>query len=761
MLWLSLRLALQGGREALVRFIVTAIAVTIGVVMLLFVAAEFHGFQAASNRPCWECTTKTQQNPEASAHGLLWLYRKDSFRGQNIKRLDIAVLGTQAPMLPGISRLPQNGEFYASPALSKLLKTAPAGELSDRFPGVQVGIIGNEALASPDALVAYVGRTQTVLMNTPKVFKVNAISTAPKKQASTSFTRIVFAIGGAGLLFPILVLIATATRLSAARREERYAALRLIGATPRQINLIASVDAIVGAICGTVMGIGVFLALRSLSLNLALTGNRFFSHDVTPTVLGYLGMLVGVPMAAAAATLWSLHRVRISPLGVSRKTTPTAPKVWQVIPLLLGIVLFIGVTALTESRDPTAPIAIPGFVLIMVGLITGGPWLTMQAARLMSRLARHAPTLLAARRLGDNPQAAFRSVSGLALAVFMGTVIAGLAPAILAGQHATQTDALSNVLTVAFFNSGDPECSDSCPVTVNPSDGLSPKAGAKLIAQLESHAGVTVYPVYASPVAPPTNDRISRGSGGGNTPNEPEVPNFEIMTCGSLKQLALLGQCPSGAAAIKVAADSVILDRSIKDVTQGRNDVVTASLAESPMRSMFVRVDDTASLERVRTLLAMNALSISGDVPRTFDEVRKDTLETAVTVQRAVFIAMTITLAVAGSSLAVAVGGGLVERKRPFTLLRLSGVPLGALYKVVLWESVVPLMMVTVVAIGIGFGLSALMITAFAPSGTPTVLPSQAYWIAVAVGLTTSLLIVCSTLPLIGRITKPDNARFE
>ena len=43
--------------------------------------------------------------------------------------------------------------------------------------------------------------------------------------------------------------------------------------------------------------------------------------------------------------------------------------------------------------------------------------------------------------------------------------------------------------------------------------------------------------------------------------------------------------------------------------------------------------------------------------------------------QRLIDAAVALTLIVAGCSLAVAVGGGLVDRKRPFTLLRVSGVP--------------------------------------------------------------------------------------
>jgi hypothetical protein len=61
---------------------------------------------------------------------------------------------------------------------------------------------------------------------------------------------------------------------------------------------------------------------------------------------------------------------------------------------------------------------------------------------------------------------------------------------------------------------------------------------------------------------------------------------------------------------------------------------------------------------------------------------------------------VTLTLIVAGCSLAVAVGGGLVDRKRPFTLLRVSGVPVSALSRVVLMEAALPLAAATVIAAG-------------------------------------------------------------
>ncbi len=98
---------------------------------------------------------------------------------------------------------------------------------------------------------------------------------------------------------------------------------------------------------------------------------------------------------------------------------------WRVLPLLVGIPVFL--YPLVHNPDDPAPVPVfLGLVLIMLGLVLGGSWLTMRAALLLARVAPGAPSLLAARRLADNPRAAFRAVSGLVLAVFVGTLIAGV-----------------------------------------------------------------------------------------------------------------------------------------------------------------------------------------------------------------------------------------------------------------------------------------------------------------------------------------------
>ena len=82
----------------------------------------------------------------------------------------------------------------------------------------------------------------------------------------------------------------------------------------------------------------------------------------------------------------------------------------------------------TTHKSIGAP-AYPGLLITMVGLVIAGPWLTSVASRLFGRLSRDRRHCCATRRLADNPKTAFRSVTGLVLAVFLGTMVGTLVPA--------------------------------------------------------------------------------------------------------------------------------------------------------------------------------------------------------------------------------------------------------------------------------------------------------------------------------------------
>jgi len=753
MLSLGLRLTLRSGREALVRLVITAAAVAVGVALLLGVLAEFHAFQANANQPCWSCTTGASVPSPLPSHGELWNDSVDFYQGQTITRLDVAPLGADAPVPPGITRLPAPGEYYASPALAALLKTVPADELGDRFPGHLAGTIGDAALNGANDLVIYIGYTPAALAPAatlppsklhgpatpaavPGTTWVTSIATAPAQEVFTPFFRYAFGVGVLAVLFPMLVLISTATRLAADRREERFAALRLVGGTPADIRVIASVESVVSAFCGAVLGVAIFLLVRPALAGAALTGTQYFESQLTPAVWGYLAMLVGVPVAAAVAALISLRRVQVSPLGVSRRATPKPPTFWRLAPLVLGLGLYVYGLSKTTHKSIGAP-AYPGLLVTMIGLVIAGPWLTSVASRLFGRLTPGSSALLSTRRLADNPNRAFRAVTGLVLAVFLGTMVGTLVPAVNGVEATPTAGALSNVLLDSGLN-------------------LSPHAGAELLSGLNAIKGADVYPIYASLATGPA-------SGPGIGPS--------VMTCPALRGLAVLGQCAPGLQAVEVTDNSLYGDNPIYDtapIASAASPAYPGDLAKLSLITILVRVDSPATLERVRTYLAVNtAPAESGSQgsaptpPRTFGETLQIRLDRAATFEKIVYAAVALTLIVAGCSLAVAVGGGLVDRKRPFTLLRVSGTPVGVLSRVVLMEAAVPLVVATVVAAGIAYGMSVWAFVRLAPAGTAIPQLGSDYYALLGIGLAVAFGVITVTLPLLRRMTSPGNVRFE
>jgi hypothetical protein len=781
MFLLGLRLVLRTGKESLARLVLIACAVAIGVALLLVVLADFHAFQSANSKRCWECTTGAQVDTGAvkpAANAELWNYSEDFFEGQPIKKLEVAALGPHAPVVPGSARLPGAGSYFASPALVRLLKSVPRDELGARFPGSLAGLVGPAALSGPDDLVIIIGRPAAELARMPATQRVDAIATTPQVNSSASLYQYGFGMVAVGLVFPLLTLIGTATRLAAARREERFAAFRLVGATPRQVSVIASVEAFAGAAVGAIAGIAIFQPLQPFVARVAVTGSRYFPSTVTPTSAEYIAVLLGVPIAAIGAAVWSLQRVRISPLGVSRKTTPAPPSLVRIVPLVLGLAVFIAAPFVLAARQKQAggplgapsfglnprllPVLLAGELLTMMGLFMSGSWLTMQGARLVARTTKGASGLLAARRLADSPKTAFRSVGGLVLAVFVGTAIAGIVPAINSGMQLTNGGKLNDVLRVSFFSPS----IGSGSIT---NRGLQPQLAAQMLGKVRSYPRTSALPVYL--YGQNTYRSINGVPVPGNGACEGNYdcgPTIGVVNCHDIgNSFDFIVRCPAHAAAVQVQfglflVTNNLLSASLPLSTSPIPAGARGSLQSLPMQEVLVRTNNPATLEKIRTLMdAYTAAAGSSNVPQTFGEVASTRAAVYSEIETIALAVVAVTLVIAGCSLAVSVGGGLMERKRPFTLLRVTGVQVRVLYRVVLVESVLPLNLTAVVAAAAGLGTAASTLRTLGPKVGSIPLPGHVYFLTLGCALVASLAVLLATLPLLNRITVPDEVRFE
>jgi hypothetical protein len=792
----GLRLVFSGGREAVTRLVVLAIAVGLGVGLLLTALAATNAVTAWSSRHAWQWTgtASVPAGPTAGVAPLWWHPSVDTFDGQQITRFDVAATGASSPVPPGIARDPAPGQYYASPALAALLSSTPADQLADRYPGRLAGTIGDAALPSPNSLVLIVGRTPAQLAAAPDSVRVTSIPTTvpadtrgvvnpkglfyspPNGQIPPSTSDLILSVVALAVLAPVLIFIATATRLSAARREQRFAAMRLVGATRKQVSVLAAMESTVAATLGVALGFGIFFLLRVPVAGLSFIGEPFFPAELTLSPADILLVAIGVPAAAAVAARLALRRVHISPLGVARRTTPKPPRAWRVLPLLAG---FADLGYFVVNGKPVSPATqvkafVPGYLLIIVGLVIAGPWLTMVAARVMARLANRPATLIAARRLADDPRAAFRAVSGLVLALLITTAaVVAIATQDSVNQTRFGSGAVVNMLTSQLADQ-QPTSGETVHVqnasgeTVNgptgaAATGAGPAASvAPLTARLRAIAGVQGVVVVR---ADPGLSIPGTFQGLGESGNGPAVPvSAGAISCPQLATMPMLGRCPAGAVAVAFPEQGfngpLFGFWNLSGVVWPAVNLPASRLDGLGVDA--VNVGTTGSLppvERARTVLEnaypdamLNAPSTIGDLIEKDNSTNQD-------YQQLANVVILVSLAIAGCTLAAGIAAGLADRKRPFSLLRLTGARLATLRRVVALEGAVPLLAVAVVAIGTGFGGAAM--NAALQQGHPIVAPGAAYYLITAGGILVALGVIAATFPLLARITGPEAARNE
>ena len=241
------------------------------------------------------------------------------------------------------------------------------------------------------------------------------------------------------LVVPLASLGGAAARLSARRRDDRLATLRLLGATPATVSALAVIESVVLATVGALAGVVLYFALVPA---LALIPFRGEALGVDGVLLGWPALVavpLGVSLLAAVSAVVGLRLVVISPLGV--RTRQDAPKLhW--LRLVIGAVvvaLAVGIIAVLQVAASAV------MILAMLGLAFGGalavqnlvgPWVIRLVARAQAGSAKTPAKLLAARTVLESPKAAWRQVSGVAMTSFM-AVFAGSGVAVLGALGAS------------------------------------------------------------------------------------------------------------------------------------------------------------------------------------------------------------------------------------------------------------------------------------------------------------------------------------
>jgi ABC-type antimicrobial peptide transport system permease subunit len=121
-------------------------------------------------------------------------------------------------------------------------------------------------------------------------------------------------------------------------------------------------------------------------------------------------------------------------------------------------------------------------------------------------------------------------------------------------------------------------------------------------------------------------------------------------------------------------------------------------------------------------------------------------------------IAALFVLIVGAFGLATSMVGGLIERRRPFALLRASGVHLGELRRSVLLETCATMAVFSIAGVAVGMLLAY---GAARQGGVAWRWPGLDVYGFIAGGMLASLLFSAIALPLLSLTTRHDAVRFE
>jgi len=217
------------------------------------------------------------------------------------------------------------------------------------------------------------------------------------------------------MVIPILTLGGVAARLAIARRDQRLATLRLTGATSGQVTLMTLAEAATQALLGALAGVVLYAAALPLVAQLTFQGRQIEAGELVVPLWKIAAVVAAVAIVAVLSGASSLARVAVSPLGVA---TRTSPKRLSLVRLLAAAVAggawVLGIAPMKEPERVTI-IVLLGAMILAVNAV--GPFVVMVAGRVAARIAPTAPTLLAARRIADDPRSTWRAVGALGLAV--------------------------------------------------------------------------------------------------------------------------------------------------------------------------------------------------------------------------------------------------------------------------------------------------------------------------------------------------------
>ena len=221
------------------------------------------------------------------------------------------------------------------------------------------------------------------------------------------------------MLVPAMVgLASSAAVLGARSRERRLAVLRLMGLSGADVTRMSLLDALVQSVVGAVIGTAVYLITLPAWGGLTVMGTRITAGEMVLPLRYLAVVLVGVVTVGQVSAWRGLRQVRISPLGVSRRTNGPRAGVWRVIVFL--VTLFGAPQIIRSVPQQHRFIIVCVMIVALIAVFDlAGSWFTQLLSRGLAHL-RGPVMRWTARRIQAAPTTTWHRVSAMGLLAFIG-----------------------------------------------------------------------------------------------------------------------------------------------------------------------------------------------------------------------------------------------------------------------------------------------------------------------------------------------------
>ena len=744
------RLVIAGDRSSRRRLLGIVAGVMVGITIFLMLAAASQAFGERSRRSTWHqpvSTNPTYLEPDTvlTPTTAVIASSTDYYEGRVITIMLVAATPDTSVRIPGSDVMPRPGQYLASPALAELIDSTPADQLGERY-GEQVGTLSNDAVEGPDSLVAVIGADQSQVLGRqgPGMPPPQVVTELVGHDYASQVWRIVAAIGAIATLVPVLLLVAIVTDLGAAQRAERFATLRLIGATPGQVARIAAAETAATTLLGALLGVGAYLALIPAAARIVINSSRFFPHDLLASPAVIAASVLGTTLGAAAVAWWRTRRAGIGPLGASRERSERPPRLRSLLPLLTGLAGLTAVRVVSRGSEVSVTtiglLLVSSFCLTMLGLLWAGPLLTSWSARLARYGARSAAQVISLGRLAQHPRAAFRAVGGLVIAVYVVTLFAVAITAAAGTTIPAQGPGYLSTTTLYTI--------------AGPSDPAALGAVANRLGDVEGVGTVALARMEAP-----------RGSGGAEESEGSEDSERDKEQNRAGMRLTLSVEDARALGAGDAQSDTGWVSVSSRWLVNAAADPEPAEApGEGPAPTVLLAGTDggAGALERARTLMETSDLNLTM-YPITRSD-RTAVMATAMENQFATlgYIGILIAAGVSTASLAVSTIASLLARRRALSLLRLVGMPRDVLRHSVAYETLLPV--AGVLALGIGAAVYTAWILVTGTSSRSIGWPTGSYYAVVGACLALTGLAIVASARAAGRMVSGSAGgavRFE